>query len=459
MTHTAVAIAPDAFEIRGVIEGFYGNPWTQHQRLDMMSFVAQCGMNLFVYSPKDDALLRDQWAEPFDSASLEDLSALLAHANSCGLGLAVAISPGLSMRYSSSDDRVALVKKFEMLANLGITSFGLFFDDIPGTLQWPEDQAAFSSLAHAHREVSTHIWDALQSFGGTQLMVCPTTYWGDGQESYLEQFCQGLDPQIDVMWTGRSICSATLEASDALIFAETTGRKPLYWDNFPVNDVAMKHELHIGPYERREPALWEASRGIIANAMEFAEASKIPLYTIAEFLRDQHHYDSEASWNRGIDLVAGNHDDAQAVRAFAENSRSSCLSLSDAEPLNDALAALELSFLSHDYELGARAVAELATRYEQAAGHLLSQQMTNKQLVLDMRGWLDSFELGAQLLRHLATLAAKRQWETSRVKELETYITRMQKLGKRVFADSLEMAVEHLQRSKETFTTTNRKGA
>ncbi|HAA78974.1 MAG TPA: hypothetical protein DCE05_01400, partial [Microbacteriaceae bacterium] len=43
MTHTAVAIAPDAFEIRGVIEGFYGNPWTQHQRLDMMSFVAQCG--------------------------------------------------------------------------------------------------------------------------------------------------------------------------------------------------------------------------------------------------------------------------------------------------------------------------------------------------------------------------------------------------------------------------------
>jgi|TARA_B110000114_G_scaffold185540_1_gene233045 hyaluronoglucosaminidase len=458
MTETSAVIAPDAFEIRGVIEGFYGHPWTQHQRLGMMSFVAQCGMNLFVYSPKDDVLLRDQWAEPFDSESLKDLSTLLAHANSCGLVLSVAISPGLTMRYSSDADRSALVKKFEMLANLGITSYGLFFDDIPGTLQWPEDQATFPSLAHAHRAVSAHIWNALQGFGATQLMVCPTTYWGDGSENYLEQFCEGLDPRIDVLWTGRSICSATLEASDALIFTQTTGRKPLYWDNFPVNDVAMKHELHIGPYERREPALWNTSRGIIANAMEFAEASKIPLYTIGEFLRDPHNYDSESSWNRAIEVVAGDPDDAIAVRAFAENSRSSCLSLSDAEPLNEALGALEFSFLSQDYESGSSAVAELATRYEHAAERLFSQHMMNKQLVADLHGWLGTFELGAQFLRHLATLAAERQWEMSRVMELETYITHMQKLGKRVFGDSLEMLVEHLRRSREPVIKSKRKG-
>ena len=75
-------------------------------------------------------------------------------------------------------------------------------------------------------------------------------------------------------------------SQDARRFERTAGRPPLYWDNYPVNDVAMGFELHVGPYLGRDPRLATASRGIVANPMELFEASRIPLATIADFLRD-----------------------------------------------------------------------------------------------------------------------------------------------------------------------------
>ena len=62
-----------AFAIRGVIEGFYGNPWTHEQRLDHIRFIGRHGMNTFVYGPKDDPLVRRRWREPYDEAALARL--------------------------------------------------------------------------------------------------------------------------------------------------------------------------------------------------------------------------------------------------------------------------------------------------------------------------------------------------------------------------------------------------
>ena len=44
-----------AFAIRGVIEGFYGTPWSDEQRLDIIDFLAAHRFNTFLgYVPKDD---------------------------------------------------------------------------------------------------------------------------------------------------------------------------------------------------------------------------------------------------------------------------------------------------------------------------------------------------------------------------------------------------------------------
>ncbi|CAB4573715.1 unannotated protein [freshwater metagenome] len=66
-----------------------------------------------------------------------------------------------------------------------------------------------------------------------------------------------------------------------------------------------------------------------------------------------------------------------------------------------------------------------------------------------MRTWFEAFELGAHIVRRIATLAENRQLETSQVTELEADITRLRALGRRVFGDSLDMAVEHFVASAQ----------
>lgn len=443
------AVTSSAFAVRGVIEGFYGTPWTEAQRLDMVESIGRWGMTTFIYSPKDDYLLRDGWAEPFDDAALQKLRRLLETCEASGVSLAVAVSPGLSMKYSDASHRSALEAKLLSLVDAGVRSLGLFFDDIPGALQWPEDLSSYSSLAQAHASLVTEMWSSVHGRGATHFMVCPTAYWGNPDDPHLKELCQAIDGDIDVFWTGRSICSATLDVCDAKAFVKATGRPPLYWDNFPVNDVAMKHELHIGPYERREPELGSISRGIVVNAMEYAESSKIPLFTIAEFLADPFSYDAEASWHKALAEVAGDEEDLVALTAFAENSRSSCLSLSDAVPLTDALSELSFSLVSGDYDKGAQSIRAIAEAYTQAAARLLHQPLHNPALLPEMRTWFEAFELGAHIVRRIATLAENRQLETSQVTELEADITRLRAMGRRVFGDSLDMAVEHFVASAQ----------
>jgi len=37
--------------IRGVIEGFYGEPWSHEERLDLIAFCGREGFNTWVHAP------------------------------------------------------------------------------------------------------------------------------------------------------------------------------------------------------------------------------------------------------------------------------------------------------------------------------------------------------------------------------------------------------------------------
>ncbi len=56
-----------SFVIRGVIEGFYGTPWTHNQRKRGLIHFARKNMNSFIFAPKDDPWQRFDWRTPFHS--------------------------------------------------------------------------------------------------------------------------------------------------------------------------------------------------------------------------------------------------------------------------------------------------------------------------------------------------------------------------------------------------------
>lgn len=432
------------FAVRGIIEGFYGVPWTHEQRLDMIEFIGGLGLNTYVYAPKDDPYLRRDWRVGYAAESLSHLAELITQSQLVGVTMTYALSPGLSMRYSLDEDFVDLLNKYRQVHELGVTSFALLLDDIPGVLQHPLDRATYPSLAAAQSHLVTRLYEALIELDAdAALVICPTTYWGRGDEPYLAELGQGIPAAVDMYFTGRAICSAEIDVEDAERFAATTGHAPLYWDNFPVNDVAMTGELHIGPYRGRARALGEVSRGIIANAMPLAEASKIAFSAIADYLSDPHGYDEESSWLTALERVAGARD-TPSFRVFADTVRGSCLCADDAPQL---MSALERYAFDSEFSDRKAAIGELQVeiqRLARAASDLRSSGSANDELMSEVDPWLRQFERGIQALATTTTLLAEGPLDDAGRRIVFAELESLRESRLRVFGDALDMFLSDL---------------
>jgi hyaluronoglucosaminidase len=295
--------------VRGVVEGFYGEPWSHASRLDAFSFLGARGMNAYVYAPKDDAKHRARWRDPYDADEYARFVELIAHAHAHGIDFGFAISPGLDIDYASTADRETLRAKLRPFVDAGARWFLLLVDDIPMA----------PGLAARQCDLATWLLDALRELdGGVRLTVCPTEYVGTRRSEYLATLGADLPADVDVMWTGPTVCSPEISASSARAWAEALGgRKPLVWDNYPVNDGTMAASLHLGPYRGRDAALADETVGILCNPMNQAHASLVALATAADFLSDPDGYDEQASWRRAIDAVGG--DRRAPLRVLAES--------------------------------------------------------------------------------------------------------------------------------------------
>jgi hypothetical protein len=285
-----------AFPIRGIVEGFYGPPWSYDDRLDVIRFEGQHGMNIYIYGPKDDPYHRRQWREPYPAEQLRQLGALAAAANENFVNLSFAVSPGLSMVYSSEAEFRALVEKLESVGRLGVTNFALFLDDVPQDLVHPEDRQHFRTLAQAHIYLINRLYERLKSLSPhSRLTVCPTTYTNEwGNREYLRELGAGVNLEIPLDWTGTEVIPRAITAAQAEEWAGYIRRRPLIWDNFPVNDN-HPWRLILDPVRGRESGLFAGTQGLFSNPMYQAHASLIPLQTVADYLWNPAAYDPTQS--------------------------------------------------------------------------------------------------------------------------------------------------------------------
>ena len=152
---------------------------------------------------------------------------------------------------------------------LGIRHIGLFLDDIPSELQHEQDCERYGSLASAHIDLMNRYQALLrQNFSEPiTLCVCPWQYCGTGEEAYISELGRGIAPDVRLFWTGPQVCSQTLTGEQAARFETATGHRPLYWDNYPVNDSGMYREMHLSPLEGRSADLGAHCDGYVCNGM------------------------------------------------------------------------------------------------------------------------------------------------------------------------------------------------
>lgn len=388
---------PD-LKYRGVVEGFYGVPWSHETRLSLIDIYGRYKMNYYIYGPKDDPYHSSPyWREMYPEAEAANLRALVEACNRNRVHFVWAIHPGKDIRWDEEDYN-NLLNKFEAMYELGVRAFAIHFDDIEGMGAHPLRQ---TELANRLTE------EFVKAKGDVEpLIVCPTEYtrlWANPTErGSLMLYGQTLAPEVDVFWTGDAVCSNLTESTMEWVGSRIQ-RPALFWWNFPVTDYA-RHIVMQGPVYGLSTTMDETkTRGIVSNPMEHGEASKLALYSTADYAWNVEAYNPMDSWERAIESVAPEVKDA--YRLFAIHS---C----DTESGYRRLESWETeTFRMEEYteELASALKAELERIIAVPAQ---MEAMQNKALLEELRPWLVEFEkLGRRCLRAIEALELYRAGE------------------------------------------------
>ena len=303
---------PD-LKYRGVVEGFYGTPWSHEVRLSLIDFYGANKMNTYIYGPKDDPYHScPDWRLPYPEDEAENISELVRACGKNRVDFVWAIHPGQDIKWNEEDYR-NLLNKFNMMYDLGVRAFAIFFDDISGDGTNPTRQAELLNRLNA---------EFVKEKGDVRpLIVCPTDYsrlWANpGENGNLAIYGKTLDPSIEVFWTGDYVCSDLTR--ETMEWVNSRIRRPaFYWWNFPVTDYA-RHIVMQGPAYGLDTTLTSGDLcGIVSNPMEYGEASKIALYGVADYSWNTGAYNALDNWERALaHIVPGA---AEAYRTFAIHS-------------------------------------------------------------------------------------------------------------------------------------------
>ena len=299
-------------KLRGFVEGFYGYPWSFEDRLSLMSESSNFKMNTYIYAPKDDPYHKDRWRELYPADKAEELHQLAEEGKKDNMSFCWSVHPGYGFNYSNDDDYNALINKFDQLYDLGVRQFGISYDDLSG---YVSGQQHADLINRVNRE-----W--VQVKGDVKpLIVVGTRYcngWGPSMSSYFRPFWQTLDSDVVVMWTGANTMSAITK--DAYNWPKTqTGvndKNLAAWWNYPVNDYCDGN-LMMSPLENLDNDVDNLS-GFFLNPMSQAEASKVAIFSGADYSWNTPAYDYNESFKNSIVNIYG--DLAPYMYTFANHS-------------------------------------------------------------------------------------------------------------------------------------------
>ncbi|MDR2348679.1 MAG: beta-N-acetylglucosaminidase domain-containing protein [Bifidobacteriaceae bacterium] len=295
----------------GLVEGFYGRPWSHRDRLATLRLFPEFGFDTYYYAPKNDPLQRDRWRQPYPARALGRLSELAREALALGARFSVAISPGLSLRPWDPTDLRLLEAKLKHLYEAGVRHFAILFDDLPPVLDQPEAVAAFgpgpAGLGRAHgavgARVAAFLRERLRLDGPVEL--CPQDYAGLEPTPYRRALAETLPADARIMWTGADVVVGAVTEDDVRRAGAAFERELILWDNFPVNDFDRSRAF-LGPLVGR-PARVDGLplAGIAANPMVEAAPSWLALASVGRWAADPARYDPAAAARAALEQIAG----------------------------------------------------------------------------------------------------------------------------------------------------------
>ena len=399
---------------RGVVEGFYGTPWSHQARLRHLKFYGENKMNTYIYGPKDDPYHSSpNWRLPYPEKEAKQIKELVQVANENAVNFVWAIHPGQDIKWNQ-EDRDNLLAKFEKMYELGVRSYAVFFDDISGEGTKADKQAELLNyIDEQFVKVKKDV---------TPLIMCPTEYnksWSNVKGGYLTTLGTKLNPSIHIMWTGDRVIADMYEGDTekgGMKWINNLIQRPAYvWWNFPVSDYVRDHLL-MGPVYGNDLHIANLMSGFVTNPMEHAESSLLAIFGVASYAWNPDVYDSQKAWRDAMkavlpsaaheleifathnaDLGANGHgyrrEESAALKPIVERFLNEYLN-KDTYPMKDFLKLTETFTLM------------------QEAADILMVNTENPALIAEMKPWLIQHKLMGQLGCEVLTLTNALEMDT-----------------------------------------------
>ena len=329
---------------RGIIEGYYGVPYTAEVTKDLFRFMARYKMNTYMYGAKSDPYHSRYWGDPYPTTITEDqqrigylnqdmMRDITKVASETKVNFIWAIHPGKA--FANAEDPQVLDKimaKFESMHELGVRQFGVFVDDV-GV---PSDPAIMKLCADNLTMLQQRIDDKWNKKGAAAtntvkpLHYVPQLYaHGWVSQERAREFYESLSTtpeKISIYITGRDVWSVP-NNGDLELVSSWLGREVSWWWNFPCNDQDptklfvmdtysnFRDETHIDNLSHIEKGL-KGLNTLIINPMQQGELSKVALFSVADYTWNNAAFDNYESWEAAIPAVVGK-DCAKAFKKLA----------------------------------------------------------------------------------------------------------------------------------------------
>ncbi len=327
-------------QYRGIVEGFYGHPYTVDNRISLFEFCKRFKMNIFIYGPKSDPYHLGNWRDDYPTSvtdsqrhlgmiTQDDLRTIAAAARKNHVSFIWAAHPGLEQGISFSNESSVdsgiddLMDKFQHLYDLGIRGFGVFIDDMRYT---PSGNMQAYLANTTQVQLREQFPSKTPEDKISPLFFIPTAYALNYSTSSTLTSLASVDKEVVIGFTGYD-CFSNVRASSVNDMANRVGRNPLMWWNNPVND---DHEDRI--YMRELTAHWTIEQegpiatlnSIVSNPMNQAQASKVALFGVADYAWNPATFDARQNWEESFSHIAqpGDTETAEVLKTFARFSNS-----------------------------------------------------------------------------------------------------------------------------------------
>ncbi|MFD0616168.1 beta-N-acetylglucosaminidase domain-containing protein [Paenibacillus sp. GCM10027629] len=297
-------------KFRGFIEGFYGTPWSHENRKDLMAFGGDFKMNSYLYGPKNDPYHAAQWKDPYPADKLAELKELVDKGLATNVEFVWAAHVGGKINLGSEADIQALKNKFDQMYGIGVRQFAIFFDDSATN----NDQLV-SFITRMDSEYIKPKGDI------KPIIFCPQYYRKDSGSQSTINYLQNISKfpkDVQIMWTGDNVVSPIKQS--VVDWVTQYIDRPVYiWWNYPVNDLGRAGYVHMGPSKGLNAGVKNIS-GFASNPMNQAQASKVSLFSVADYTWNTDEYDYEQNWQDSFNyIIRDNPKAAGALRIFSQN--------------------------------------------------------------------------------------------------------------------------------------------